>query len=265
MPSSVIQTLLRERFEPPREYQPDQPRSGGTRGKPPLAEAGTGKKTAVKEVPSPPAEWQEGAGSLLLLAAAHQTGLLTELQTVLSPSLLTADPALRLTRSQPATLCRQVLTLLLSSSRGTAANLGRDKATQAKPWLYSRVAGSPTAIATPSGFWLSWRRRGRMRHSPKPWQTGRLLVFKPQSRLADGPVAVFYIDGRSLAVYADQPLSTRVGRATGQDSGLSRSGGFARSRRPSLVGDDASRGSAFDDWAASYHHARRPGSWFTPS
>jgi hypothetical protein len=43
----------------------------------------------------PQPEWQEGAFSLLLLASAHQTGLLTELQTPLSPRLLGASRLLR--------------------------------------------------------------------------------------------------------------------------------------------------------------------------
>src|SRR2546421_11186388 len=89
-----------------------------TRGREPPAEPAPGKKTQVKEVSSPQAEWQESAGSLLLLAAAHQTGLLTSLETALSPSLLTTGPSLRLTRSQPATLCRQVLTLLFLEAVG---------------------------------------------------------------------------------------------------------------------------------------------------
>src|SRR5262245_40789826 len=59
----------------------------------------TGKRNACSQ-----SEWQEGAGGLLLLAAAHQTGLLTQLQTALSPSLLTIDPSLRLARTQPAAL-----------------------------------------------------------------------------------------------------------------------------------------------------------------
>ena len=83
-----------------------------------------GKKKAGEGGAFPQPEWQEGALSLLLLASAHQTGLLTELQTTLSPSLLGASPSLRLAHSQPATVCRQLLTLLLSSSRGAATDLG---------------------------------------------------------------------------------------------------------------------------------------------
>lgn len=65
-PSSVIQTLLHERFEPPREYQSDQPRAGYTWSQQPPCEPEAGKKTEVTPAPSPQAEWQEGAGSLLL-------------------------------------------------------------------------------------------------------------------------------------------------------------------------------------------------------
>src|SRR5258708_9063428 len=65
-----------------------------------------GEKKAGEEGASSQPEWQEGAGSLLLLASAHQTGLLTELQTTLSPSLLGASPSPRLARRQPATIRR---------------------------------------------------------------------------------------------------------------------------------------------------------------
>ena len=49
-------------------------------------------------------EWQEGAGSLLLLAAAQETELLSRLETALTSNLSTSDPSLRVAQSQPATL-----------------------------------------------------------------------------------------------------------------------------------------------------------------
>ena len=116
-PSSTLQVELRERFEPSREYQPDQPRAGRSRSEQPSYGPGTGKKTEGAEV-SPQARWQEGAGGLLLLAAAHQTHLLTHLEAALTPSLFAAPPSLRLARLHPATLRCQLVTLLLLQAVG---------------------------------------------------------------------------------------------------------------------------------------------------
>jgi hypothetical protein len=77
----------------------------------------TGKKRRAGDASSQP-EWQEGAGSLLLLAAAQQTELLPRLQAALSPNLLATDLPLRLSHSQPATLRRQLLTLLFLEAVG---------------------------------------------------------------------------------------------------------------------------------------------------
>jgi hypothetical protein len=63
-------------------------------------------------------EWQDGAGSLLLLAAAQQTELLPSLESALSPNLLSTDPSLRLAHSQPETLHKQLLTVLFLEGVG---------------------------------------------------------------------------------------------------------------------------------------------------
>src|SRR6266567_2154283 len=54
------------------------------------------KKTAAKELFPSQGAWQEGAGSLLLLAAVQQTEALTQLETALTSKVLTAAPSLRL-------------------------------------------------------------------------------------------------------------------------------------------------------------------------
>ncbi len=145
-------------------------------------------------MPSPQAEWQEGAGSLLLLAAAHQTGLLTELQTALSPSLLTADPSLRLAHSQPATLRRQVLTLLFLEAAGLR-----------RIWGLRGYTGQSLALLTGRHQALGYRHTERflaelaqvgadeaLTQALASWTAA---LWKPQPRLADGLVPVFYIDG----------------------------------------------------------------------
>ena len=84
-----------------------------------IASRARNKKKNGKEQPaSAQPEWQEGAGSLLLLAAAQQTELLPCLQAALFPRQLTADPSLRLPHSQPATLRSQLLTLLFLEAVG---------------------------------------------------------------------------------------------------------------------------------------------------
>lgn len=65
------------------------------------------EKNCKEELASARPEWQEGAGSLLLLAATQQTDLLPSLERALSPNLRTADPSLRLAHSQPTTLRSQ--------------------------------------------------------------------------------------------------------------------------------------------------------------
>src|SRR5260370_8568213 len=52
-------------------------------------------------------------------------------------------------------------------------------------------------------------------------------LWKPQARVGDGPVPVFYVDGHRKAVYADQPLSTRLGGTARESPGLPCSGGVA--------------------------------------
>jgi len=117
-PSSTIQAELRERFDTACEYQSDQPRASSTWFQQPFSRPEPGKKTDVNPNPSGTAEWQEGAGSLLLLAATHQTGLLTSLETAISPNQLTVPPSLRLARFQPATVRGQLLTLLFLEGVG---------------------------------------------------------------------------------------------------------------------------------------------------
>lgn len=116
----------------------------------------------VKEAPSQQAEWQEGAGSLLLLAAAQQTDLLPRVETALSPRILTTAPSLRLARLQPTTLRSQLLTLLFLEAVGLRRTWDATRATWAMLWRYSPVVLAPTGIATLSDSWRSWLKWGQM-------------------------------------------------------------------------------------------------------
>lgn len=155
-----------------------------------------------KEVPSPQAEWREGAGSLLLLAAAQQTGLLTSLETALSPSLLTTDPSLRLAHSTPVTLRHQLLTLLFLEAVGLR-----------QIWDLRGYTGSALALLTGRHLAYGYRHTERFLAElaqvgadealTEPLANWTATLWKPQSHLADDPVPVFYIDGHRKAVYAD--------------------------------------------------------------
>jgi len=82
-----------------------------------------------------------------LLAAVQQTGLLTSLETALSPSLLTADPSLRLAHSQPATLRSQLLTLLFLEAVGLQ-----------RTWNLRGYTGQALALLTGRHQALGYRR-----------------------------------------------------------------------------------------------------------
>jgi hypothetical protein len=204
-PDDPARALSRER-----EYQPDQPRAGGPRSQQPLTEPGTGKKTEVEEVPSADtAQWQEGAGSLLLLTAAHQTGLLTELQTALQSRLLTAAPVLRLAHSQPTMRRCQLLTLLFLEAVGLR-----------QTWELRNYTGQALALLIGRCQALGYRpierflaelaqvgADGALTEALATWTA---TLWKPRPRLAAGPVPVFYIDGHRKAVYADHLIPRGV-------------------------------------------------------
>ncbi|MBO0793360.1 MAG: helix-turn-helix domain-containing protein [Ktedonobacteraceae bacterium] len=69
-------------------------------------------KTGESGISSSQPEWQEGVGSLLLLAAVQETALLSSLETALTPNLSTASSSLRAARSRPATRRSLLPTLL---------------------------------------------------------------------------------------------------------------------------------------------------------
>jgi hypothetical protein len=137
-----------------------------------------------------------------LLGAAHQTGLLTELQTALSPSLLTADLALRLAHSQPATLRCQLLTLLFLEAVGLR-----------RTWDLRSYTGQALALLTECRLAYGYRhterflaelaRVGADEAFTQALASWTATLWKPHARVGDIPVPVFYIDGLSLAVYAD--------------------------------------------------------------
>ncbi len=69
---------------------------------------------------TPEAGWQEGAGSLLLLAAAHETGVLPALAAALPPEVTPASAMRRGRRPTMSVACRRMLvrTLLFLGAVG---------------------------------------------------------------------------------------------------------------------------------------------------
>lgn len=146
--------------------------------------------------------WQEGIGSLLLLAAAQQTGLLDALVAAIMELADLTIPGL--SPSNPAVVTRLILTLLflpvaglartwdLRSYTGTmlALVVGRERAYSqryAERFLACLAhAGAAEPLTQGVAKW-TW----------KLWQ-----AEQPSSDQPDAP-SVFYIDGHRKAVYSD--------------------------------------------------------------
>jgi hypothetical protein len=138
----------------------------------------------------------------LLLAVAQQTELLPCLESALSPNLLKASPSLRLAHNQPLTLRYQLLTLLFLEAVGLQ-----------RTWDLRSYSGQALALLT--GRRLAYGYRHTERFLAELAQIGADEAFtqalaswtaslwKPQARVLDRPVPVFYIDGHRKAVYAD--------------------------------------------------------------
>src|SRR6266852_5654920 len=155
-----------------------------------------------KKLTEPQPIWQEGIGSLLLLAAAHQTGFLATLGTTIqgvASSGYSSGLPLNL-----AVVERLVLTLLFLPVAGLA-----------RTWDLRSYTGTMLAVVT--GRQRAYSQRyterflARLAHAgaAEPltkgvakwtwqlWQTGQPSSEQPT------PPAIFYIDGHRKAVYSD--------------------------------------------------------------
>jgi transposase len=221
-PSSTIQAALRERFDLNVSIsQINRVRAAlGVSNHSQSQEPGKKAEwqTAEKRSALAQPEWQEGAGNLLLLAAAQQTGLLTALETALSQSVPTSGPSLRLTHSVPTTLRRQLLTLLFLEAVGLR-----------RTWDLRGYTGQALALLTGRRLAYGYRHierflaelaqaeaDGPLTEALASWTA---TLWKPRLRLADGSVPVFYVDGHRKAVYADhlipRGLVGRLGKILG--------------------------------------------------
>src|SRR5579871_1674597 len=175
----------------------------------------SGQQASFAAAPSPGPGWQEGAGTLLLLAAVQQTGLLSCLEAALSPDLLNANPTFRLSHSQPATRRRQVVTLLFLeavglqrirdlrgySGQALALLTGRPQAYSYRHMerLLAELAsvGADTPLTQALACWTA-------------------SLWGKNAQGGEKPVPVFYVDGHRKAVYADALLPRGLIGRTGK-------------------------------------------------
>ncbi len=141
--------------------------------------------------------------------------MLASLEAALSPDLLTADPALRLSHSQPATLRRQVLTLLFLQAVGLQ-----------RTWDLRGYTSQTLALLIGRHRAYSYRHTERflaelafagaddpLTEALALW-TASLWELKQPGR--ENPVPVFYVDGHRKPVYADRLLPRGLIGRTGK-------------------------------------------------
>ena len=192
--------------------------------------------------------WQEGMGSLLLLAAAQQTGLL---EALVKAVIEVADPTIPGLRPlNRAVVEGLVLTLLFLPVAGLA-----------RTWDLRSYTG--TMLARLCGRERAYSQRYTERFLAKLAHTGaaeRLAqvvarwtwsLWQTEQASPDQPSlpTVFYVDGHRKAVYSDVLVRRRAGGQTRRkDPGLPRIGGVTRCRRASEAFNDASRRLPLDQW-----------------
>jgi hypothetical protein len=168
-----------------------------------------------KQAPSQPAEstWQDGAGSLLLLAAAHETGLLDVLESALPVSQ--AAPASRLAHNTSTSRRRLLLTLLFLG----AVWLRRT-------WDLRAYTGAGLALLTGRERAYSYRHTERflsevaqaggaepLTDALAAWAT---RLWKPAAEYCEPIVPTSYLDGHKKPVYSDCLLPRGVIGRTGK-------------------------------------------------
>ncbi len=160
--------------------------------------------TCEKKLTEPEPVWQEGIGSLLLLAAAHQTGFLATLSATIQgvgSSLLSSG----LPRN-PAVVARLMLTLLFLPVAGLA-----------RTWDLRTYTGTMLALLTGRGCAYSYAyveqflsrlaRAGadeRLTDAVAQWTWALWHNEQTEEEQEwEKPGAVFYVDGHRKAVYSD--------------------------------------------------------------
>ena len=156
--------------------------------------------------------WQEGAGSLLLLAAVHETGLLPALTAALPAPPRAA--ACRVTSLRPATIQRLLLTLLFLGVVGLR-----------RTWELRSYTGTALALLTGRLWAYGYRHVERFfaalvrvgAADPLTDALARWTATLWLPRAAeDTPTVTVYIDGHRKAVYTDQRIPRGLIGKTGK-------------------------------------------------
>jgi transposase len=159
-------------------------------------------KNPVPSTASAETMWQEGAGSLLLLAAAHETGLIT----ALTAALPKAAPITRLGRMSRTTIRALLLTLLFLAVVGLR-----------RTWDLRSYTGDALALLTGRLWAYGYRHVERFlaflaRAGAADPLTDALACWTTRLWLPDQPSvaaaapAYHYIDGHRKPVYTDDRI-----------------------------------------------------------
>ena len=187
-------------------------------------------------------------GSVLLLAAAQQTGLLEALVAAIMEVADATIPGL--SPPNPAVVAPLVLTLLFLPVAGLA-----------RTWDLRSYTGTMLAVVTGRERAYSQRYAerflARVAHAGATerltevrarWTWSLWQPEQPETHQSSTP-SVFYVDGHRKAVYSDVLVLRRAGgQARRENPGLSGTGGVTRCRRTSTSGDDPPWRPPFDDW-----------------
>jgi hypothetical protein len=164
--------------------------------------ARSGSGTRGKKLKEAQPVWQEGIGSLLLLAAAQQTGLLDALVTAVMELAAPTIPGLN--PPNPAVVARLILTLLFLPVAGLA-----------RTWDLRSYTGTMLAVLTgrPRAYSQRYTERflARLAHAGAADRLTAVLarwtwqLWQTEQASPDQPAApaVFYVDGHRKAVYSD--------------------------------------------------------------
>ncbi|MBO0791658.1 MAG: hypothetical protein J2P36_12015 [Ktedonobacteraceae bacterium] len=158
------------------------------------------EKKRYRLSPPPEAQWQEGAGALLLVATAHETGLTSTCETALSSCAPQAGSRLtHLTSSSRQSLLQ---TLLFLGVVGLS-----------RPWDLRSYAGDTLGLLTGRtrayGYFHAERFLADVVRSNgaevltgalAKWTTG---LWQAELLAAPGTPALFYVDGHRKPVYTD--------------------------------------------------------------
>jgi len=152
--------------------------------------------------PAEEPEWQEGAGGLLLLAAAHETALLSQLEAALPLKQQSSSGS----QSSPPRLFHPQRSLLLTLLFLPAVGLHR-------LWELRSYTGGELALLTGRARPYSYRHTERFLLRLSAAQADQALtgalarwtaaVWQVEERSPDAPSPHFYVDGHRRAVYSE--------------------------------------------------------------